>query len=63
MLKTGCSSVQDALSQECFALVPIYILTAKWGKETPCPPFFFRDKQMQLNLGTESAVSCAFEQT
>lgn len=47
MLKTGCS-VQDALSQECFAVVPIYILTAKWGKETPYPPFFFlRDKQLQ----------------
>ena len=57
--------MQDALSQECFALVPIYILTAKRGKETPYPHFFFflRDKQMQLNLGTESTVSCAFEQT
>lgn len=56
--------MQDALSQECFALVPIYILTAKWGKETPYPYFFFlRVKQMQLNLGTESTVSCAFEQT
>lgn len=37
--------MQDALSQECFALVPIYILTAKWGKETPYPYFFFFKSQ------------------
>lgn len=65
-LKTGCP-VQDAPEPECFALAPIYIVTAKWGKKLLTFLFFFsfflRDKKMQLKLGIESALSCVFEQT
>lgn len=39
-LKTGCP-VQDAPEPECFALAPIYIVTAKWGKKLLTFLFFF----------------------